>query len=494
MTPKIFIPCLLPLMLLFAPVCLYAASEGKHALESASDSRAAIKGISLTLSEAIALGLRNNRDIKSAYLQRVAQKFDLRVAEYSFTPKLVLSGSYLYGKNQDSPYTQNTLGPVSTLLTPYGARLSLGWAHQNTRNGSRDLYNNDGATFTLIQPLLRNAGREVTTAPRELARLSEAQNRLALKATVAHTVTEIAEAYRAFQRASEEVSIMAVSLNRASDLVEVNRALIRAGRMAEVDIVQTEADVANQELTLEQARDELDRTRLALLQLLALDLRTSLEAASPASPEFVSINLGEALKIAKNTQPAFLSQLINNKKDDLNVLLARNGQLWDVSLVAGASQIRSRSEGSDGNRSWDNYVGIQVEVPVGDLRPRQAALNAEVNQKVQRVQSEEMEQKLTRDIYSAANDVNTRWKQYGIAQRAYQLTRQKVDIERQKLAVGRSSNFQVLSFETDLRNAENARLSASISYQNAITDLDEVMGTTLQSWDISFKDDAVDVD
>ena len=54
--------------------------------------------------------------------------------------------------------------------------------------------------------------------------------------------------------------------------------------------------------------------------------------------------------------------------------------------------------------------------------------------------------------------------------------------------MGRSSNFQVLSFENDLRNAENARLNALISYLNAQAELDQTLGTTLESWDISLND------
>ncbi|MCH4587912.1 TolC family protein, partial [Achromobacter xylosoxidans] len=37
--------------------------------------------VDLTLTDAVFLGLRANRGIRSAYLTRVAQKFDLRVAE-----------------------------------------------------------------------------------------------------------------------------------------------------------------------------------------------------------------------------------------------------------------------------------------------------------------------------------------------------------------------------------------------------------------------------
>ena len=47
--------------------------------------------------------------------------------------------------------------------------------------------------------------------------------------------------------------------------------------------------------------------------------------------------------------------------------------------------------------------------------------------------------------------------------RVYPYLLRKLAIERDKLAAGRSSNFQVLSFESDLQNAENARLSLALT-------------------------------
>ena len=46
--------------------------------------------VSLTVTDAVVLGLRGNRSIRSAYLTRLAQKFDLRVAEDYFSPKLLV--------------------------------------------------------------------------------------------------------------------------------------------------------------------------------------------------------------------------------------------------------------------------------------------------------------------------------------------------------------------------------------------------------------------
>jgi outer membrane protein TolC len=62
-------------------------------------------------------------------------------------------------------------------------------------------FRNDGATFTVIQPLLRGAGRDVASAPLHLARLNEHAYKLNLKASVSNTITRIITAYRELLRA-----------------------------------------------------------------------------------------------------------------------------------------------------------------------------------------------------------------------------------------------------------------------------------------------------
>ncbi len=227
--------------------------------------------IDLTLADAVFLGLRNNRSIKSAYLERLAQKFDLRVSEDLFTPKLVLSGSYLASRNESDRYRQSQIVPTTTMLGEFGTRFSLSWTNQLTMANSAGRRGNDGTTFTIIQPLLRGAGREVTTAPVRLARLSELINRLSLKSTVSQTITQIVTAYRDVLRAQEQLRIAQDAMTRSRQLLEVNQAMIDAGRMAAFEIVQTEADAASQELGAEEAANQLDSSRLELLRLLALN-------------------------------------------------------------------------------------------------------------------------------------------------------------------------------------------------------------------------------
>ena len=484
-------------LMLMAPVLVQAEMDGLRPSAATRRSQPSstiasssfnAETIELTLSDAIYLGLRDNRSIRSAYLDRVAQKFDLRVAEDRFTPKLMLSGSYLSNRNQNDRYRQGSVTPLTTLQTPYGARVSLGWTYRYTQADQAGLSRNDGANIMVIQPLLRGAGREVATAPVVLAQLSEQANRLNLKSTVSQTITQVISSYRTLLQAQEQSKISRASLERARQLVEVNRAMIAAGRMAEFEIVQTEAEVASQELAYEEARNETDSARLDLLQRLALSLNTQIVATEALQARRVDVNAVRALQQAEALQPGYLSQLIYSEQAAINLAVARNSRLWDVSLVGGTSQIRDRNTLGGAARTWENYVGIQIEIPIGDLSTRQVEVQAQVNVRNQEIQLAEARQQLERDVANAVRDIGTRWRQYEIAQRALDLSRRKLEIEREKLTVGRSSNFQVLSFENDLRNAESARLGALISYLNAQSELDQTLGTTLQSWDIGLND------
>ncbi|NWE82693.1 TolC family protein, partial [Pseudomonas edaphica] len=135
----------------------------------------------LTLGDAVYLGLRKNPAIRSAYLQRVAQKFDLRVAEDTFNPKLSLNSYYRQSRGSADNARNANLAPRATLLSEYGTQLSMAWTQQLNNADRAGRYRSDGLDLTLIQPLMRGGGWDATTAPLRLSRLSEQANRLNLK-------------------------------------------------------------------------------------------------------------------------------------------------------------------------------------------------------------------------------------------------------------------------------------------------------------------------
>ncbi|GAB5341816.1 TolC family protein [Pseudomonas fluorescens] len=448
----------------------------------------------MTLGDAVYLGLRNNPAIRSAYLQRVAQKFDLRVAEDTFNPKLTLNSYYRQSRGSVDNSRNANLAPNATLLGEYGTRLSMAWTQQLNTADRAGRYRSDGLDLALIQPLMRGAGWDATTAPLRLSRLSEQANRLNLKATVAQTISQIIATYRELLRAQEQLSIVQDALKRSNTLLEVNKALISAGRMAEFEIVQTEADIATQQLGVEEARNQLDTSRLALLRLLALDLSTPIRASEALEAKPMVIDKRQAFNLAQTQQPEYLAALLGSQQADLNLVIAKDSGRWQVDLVAGANQVRDAysnsniDNGNNHNRTWNSYAGVQVQIPIGDISTRQAEVRARVNVEDQEIRIADARQELERNVNDVVRDLGTRWRQYEISQRAVELSRRKIEIEREKLSAGRSSNFQVLSFEADLRNAENAQLNALIAYLNAQTQFDLTLGMTLESWEIALND------
>ncbi|MDR2091973.1 MAG: TolC family protein, partial [Azoarcus sp.] len=133
-------------------------------------------------------------------------------------------------------------------------------------------------------------------------------------------------------------------------------------------------------------------------------------------------------------------------------------------------------------------AGIKIDIPFGDLSRRQAEVHARVNVRNQDIRLAEAQQALKREVSDAVRDLDTRWRQYGIARRACELSRRKLEIEREKLRVGLSGNFEVLTYEADLRSAETARINSLIAYHDSQAKLDQTLGTTLESWDIELND------
>ncbi|MDC9620100.1 hypothetical protein PSI22_00280 [Xenorhabdus sp. XENO-7] len=159
MIKKYFLYGSLTLFFLFLQTESFASEQEQLILSEPDYSlrqEASRETIGLSLDDAIWLGLRNNYAVRSVYLDRIAQKFDLQVAEDRFTPKLQLSGRYIAGKNQDSNFRKTNLSPNATLFTPLGTRFTLSWTRENTKLGMKNFYN-DGASITVIQPLLRGA-------------------------------------------------------------------------------------------------------------------------------------------------------------------------------------------------------------------------------------------------------------------------------------------------------------------------------------------------
>lgn len=443
--------------------------------------------IDITLADAIFLGIRNNRQIKSRFISRISEKFDLRVAEDRFTPQFSIDGSLSRQRIAGVHTNQYDVSPGVTALSPLGTHFDFAWNLSGSQTNGIDTFNNL-FNLSINQPLLRGAGFEVNMAPINTARLSERINRLKLKSSIAETIGQIIFAHRDLIQAQEELNLARQAVKRIETTIEQNHLLIASGRMAEMDLVQTQADLENQKIRVLQAIRSVDNNRLALLDYLNLDLSTPLVAKEDMNLRQISLDVPSLFDIALRERQDYQSQLLVIEQNKIGIKVAENEQLWDISLFAqGTYGTRQRTNTPD-ERTSDGSFGVQFTIPLNDLRRKQQLVQADVTNRTSELQLDILKSGIERQVRTSASEAAIYWQQAKASETQLILSRQALSAAKAKLNAGRSTNFEVQTQEQNLRNSETQLLNSRLNYLNALTRLDLQLGTTLETWQIELYD------
>lgn len=465
-------------------LCFMLVSVKSYSFDISEKKSQLDKSITITLPEAVALGMRNSNAIKSQALLRLNDKFDLRVAQDGFRPQLVFNSKYLRSTSGNLNRHERSSGVSASLLTPLGTQLTLDWSYRREEQDMSSRQQGGNVTFALVQPLLRDAGTDVNTVALRLAEIDERMGQLRYQQQVAETITNIILAYHRLLKAQQQFELSQQALHRASAQRDVVARLINSGRVASLEQLQSDADIAEQQLRIAQEENELNASRLALCGLLGIDNRTLLSASKNLEIKKIALKTDWAVEKALQTQPDYLIQQLASQKQKFYLIQAQNQRRWDVDLVAGAERNDIRGNDMQDNGRWQRYVGLNVSIPFNDMRARQEELRAEIAQKNQRLDMADTRQQLEEAVTQQIDMLNNSWQQYVIADRLTRLSEKKLQAEQTKLAAGRSSNFQVLSYQNDLRFAQNARLNAQVDYLNVQANLDMLIGYTLSRWGV----------
>lgn len=465
--------------------------------------------IRLSLAECVALSVRRNTTIRLAYLDRVLEKFVyITDTSFAFRPNTSVgisatrSGTGVKDAGRSSSHSDqmSTAAQIRQRL-PTGAQIGVlwqPWSRTLDRRSANEVSTDSNArqqswSVNLTQPLLKGGGARVATIDVRRTRIHEQINVLQLKQTVMDTVTGVIKAYRVLLKARWDVEINRTSLERAQTLLETNRLLIELGKMAAQEIIQSEADVADKELALEVAVNAYDRARLDLLRL--LDLSKFLQIVPDdeiESPPF-TFDENRVLALARENQPFFLTTRLDVDLAELDLIAARNSMKPDLSLTGsyGSSQVNGLPALDSRNTEWG--VGLTLDVPTYGLDRRElraGLIGAETGAKKAALNLRKLSDNLELECIDSVRQIRTLEKQITLAAKARELSERKLAVEQEKLKAGRSTNFQIVAYQDDLRNAKISELSARISYLDALSDLDVFMGTMTSTWGIDLNDRA----
>jgi outer membrane protein TolC len=231
---------------------------------------------------------------------------------------------------------------------------------------------------------------------------------------------------------------------------------------------------------LTEAENRLDAARLALLNILDIDQNIAIALAEAPTASPVSLDSNNLRQLAFENRPEYLKAQLNIDRTKLALLQAENNRLWDLNL--------NTSYGVADSNTSDVRVGLGFSRTLGDLTEERDFQRSRVNQLQAENTLEEERESLEIQVADNIRNVNLSFAQVELARKATTSSERQLEIAREKQRLGRPITvFELVRLQNDLEQARNVELNATIDYLNALTRLDQVLGTTLDTWQVTIE-------
>lgn len=446
----------------------------------------------MTLQDAILLSLRYNPSVQSQALQRVMDKFSLRLAEHNYELQYALTSNIGYTATtaQGTPTlfdTTSGLQQTTTLNNSVGTQFVM----QVNQNGNGS-HMSPGLTFSVTQPLLQGFGRDVNLAPLHNAQDAELLSRLTVKNTAAQTITAVIQDYHAVMQAENQLSIQKMTVvNDQKTLDQVNLQ-IKAGVKAPADAVQARAALTTDQLQMKQAEFSVIQAKQTLLTDIGIDPRKPVEIATEINTDSVGIpDLQMSLNLGLNNNYNYQGVLIAQRENQRNLLVAKDRQRWQVNVVASATTTHTSTPGA-GPQSL--YMGngsanfqVQANIPIDNYGLKQQLLQAKIAIEQQQIVVDKTKRDFETQVINAINNLKISKQQIEIAKQSRDFAQQSLEMAKIKLLYGRVAMFEVTSLQNQLTSAQMAVVTSQVNFLNALAQLQYLLGTTLDNWDIQLR-------
>ncbi len=455
------------------------------------------KTLHLDLREAILLALRYNPNIQNAELDRIVQRYQLRLAHNEFELQYALAGTALIEKSrysgvgnavQRSYMTTPNLG----LKTKYGGQVSLMMDNNVAPVGNY----NPLLNFSVTQPLLRGFGLSANTAGLLDAIDNEWLNKLNVQQSVIDQITQVITAYRALILSGNNLQNQQRQLKEANTSYEMNEKKIAAGQLEPTANVQQSYQIESLNLMVEQAENEFKTAAQDLLQTIGLDPDMRLAVPSDVTLDKTAIpDVGESIANALKHNAQYLALKMVLRADERAYSVAKNQQLWQLDATANAqvgtmTGVDSSSRGLRGIYNGNNMTqaaGITLTIPLHDLNRRNQLISAKVRLEKDRLNLVAARRALITLIKNTITTIQSQEKRYELARRQVNLAAKSYELEKKKQQAGIASALDVSNTQNQLIQAQIGLISAKIAYLNQLATLQRILGTTLEQWQIKLR-------
>ncbi len=552
MTPNRNVATMLGSLFLLLPTAAAGAPQSANQIEvpsvemtsvlATSDTAAAgqpqesVQVLELSLRQVVELALRHNLRVRISSLNPYLTEEQIRFARSRFDPVFVFNLPQQF--NRSTQPTASVLGGADVLTqesivagfnVSSNTAFGLGWSFSG--NASRLVTNNEFSTFNpqyttsmtlaVRQPLLRNFGRTANRQQLLVAQNDFTVSRHQFGQLLQQQIAQVIFAYWNLVSAFRNVDIAQQSLELAREQLARNNTMVRIGTLAAVDVIQTEQQAADAELTLIQSQIGLQNQQDQLKAILNLDAVVAegwtVEIVPTDEPavDAPDIDMEMAVEEALQKSPLIGLDRVNLESRKIDLRAARNGVLPQLDLVGsatvnglggdqifrsgsifGSTGVAEVQEGglsdslrqlmSGDFRNWS--VGLQVSFPVRNDAARAQHAQALIRETQALTQLQDRQVQIRLAVQQAARNVTGGEQAVSAALNALALAERQYEAELRRFEAGISSTFQVLNFQRQLTLARQRQLLSLIGLNIALANLEFNKGTLLEQLGIEIDD------
>jgi len=407
-----------------------------------------------------------------------------------------------------------------------GAQLTAGFSsigeHVNATNYILNPFNTSTLSATFVQPLLRGFGPAVNRRFIRIARNNlETSDLLFLQQLIA-TVYGTVRLYEDLVSLGEDVKVKEETLALAERLYRDNRSQVEHGTLAAVELTRAQASVASAREDLAYSRGYFAQQELILKTYLTrrgtadpavrsarietttpLDI-PALEPVRPAEDYVVEAlqkrpELGEARLQIANSQIALRGSR-NELLPELDfVASGQNTSLaGQINPFAGPTALPPAPGTIGGfgtnleqifSGRYPTYsVGFQLSLPLRNRIAQADVARDEIQIRQWDIRRQQLENQVRLEVEADVVALTQARAALDAATEARTLQAQSLKIELEKYAVGLSTTFLVIQYQTFLAQARSTEVAARNVYVKARAALERATGTIVEDHGINFQE------
>ena len=471
---------------------------------------------SLSLQDCIEEALKHNFDVQVARYTPEIDLYSLYATYGGYDPTLTLSGDHTYNSTPES-LTQNQLQYPASVANANtfdgGLQGLLPWGLQYNLNGNiSDSYGTTSTSIstnifsspfnnangqigiTLTQPLLKNFWIDSTRLQITAAKNNLKYSEQGLRAQLITSITAIETAYYELIYARENLQVQQEALTLAQTQLDQDRQRMQIGTLAQLSVEQDESQAAQNNANVITAEFTLVSDENTLKNLITddypkwHDVRVVPSETLKASKQFY--DLQDSWNKGMTLRPDLLQAQITLQQQGIQLKFDRNQIYPELDLKgsygyngAGTEYNDVFAQFRDQSSPFYSY-GAEMTIPLANQSARNTLKSDKVTEKQDLLKLKQIEQNVLVEIDNAVKEAESDYESVGATKQARIYAEAALDAEQKTYAVGKATTFEVLTYQNNLTTARGQEIRALANYEEALSNLAQQEGSTLQQRNI----------